>query len=973
MRKLLGLLLLMPLLLGATKHVATTGADAPGCGAVLSPCRTPVYCMNSLGSGGDICTVHVGTYTSTGPDRFGPTITKAGANGNPNVLTAFGDGTVTLDTDNEDARDTMRISASDIKMTNIVFRHRLRINGGDRLTLQQNTFKCPGGNDNGSPDWSNYASIFSESLGFSSSNKYDDWAISDNRFLYDSSCTADSFPTGLALSFIHLYSVKAATIEHNDFIVSAAVTAPTGKLDAIIGLKECNQDNVIRFNYIAAEGDGFVDGLWDFNNSPEYGCVANGENLYYQNLIRANGATYDHCMTGAGDHHSDAHFYNNTCVTPSVCVQIGQDGAAPVMRRDEVFNNICYGATSFNVRWQNESVSQSTYMDRNDYSAPSIDFKNLGSTYTDYSAWKTAIAGVSRDQNSQTVNPGFVNSATGDFRLIAGSPMLTGGRGTPYSDILGAYITGSEAIGCTTDPLCHGSGAPVSVCGDGVISSTELCDGSNIGGATCADIDPFTGGTLTCQMTGPNACKEYVTTACYFCGDGVVNSGEQCDGSVGSATCHDVNAAYDGGTLLCDASSCQYNTTLCTTSTTSCNGSAKDADEQCDGTHLGGKACSDRGYTSGPLACNDSGDTYPCTFDYSGCTLAAFRTGGIIFDKQKRTSDAILDDPRIDAGVCRAVFKDWMPANSTHVNISAFDECISGLGAKKKRAILELDFNNSDRSVDQTPLPAWSSSGGCATVHDTGTSYWPVWWDADCQSHFQNAINRMTTIFDADPRVIGYFATGYSGLLPTSLAGEQSDGLCDEYTAAGYDCACPSGQDSEDCVYPDNVFAVAIHDMLDYFADHTTKPLLYTRRNEESVPSLTSTLDASVVDDHDDLVIIENGLNSCENMSTPGTGIIGKFLAFEGAGKIGTGFSGLAKNQVAFPRICGGKVCDSDIIESDNCVFDELTESKLWRGDASKTWSGHPASLQNVFVHFHPADTWRGLSALFQGYKIGGL
>jgi hypothetical protein len=305
--------------------------------------------MNQLASsGGDTCLVHAGTYTSTGPDRFGPTITRGGASGNPNTLAAFGDGEVVLTSDDGDARDTMRVGASNLKITGITFRNRMRIQTSDNLELTGIRFVCPGGNDNGTPDWSNYSSIFSESTGTSSSSKHDNLWIHDNLFLYDSSCTSQGSGMTLVLSFTHLYSTNAAIIENNDFRVTAGVTSPEGRIQAAAGLKECNQNAKVRFNYFEATADEISEPLWDLNNSADYGCVSNGENLWYQNIIRANGATIGTAMVGSGNEHSDAHFYNNTVIGASTCIQGSQDGAGTI-RRDEVFNIICYNTTSKHV------------------------------------------------------------------------------------------------------------------------------------------------------------------------------------------------------------------------------------------------------------------------------------------------------------------------------------------------------------------------------------------------------------------------------------------------------------------------------------------------------------------------------------------------------------------------------------------------------------------------------------------------
>jgi len=65
-------------------------------------------------------------------------------------------------------------------------------------------------------------------------------------------------------------------------------------------------------------------------------------------------------------------------------------------------------------------------------------------------------------------------------------------------------------------------------------------------------------------------------------------------------------------------------TTSTTTTTLACGNGMIDAGEQCDGTNLGGASCKSLGYnTDGTLACTAS-----CTFDTSGCQCQAFPVTG---------------------------------------------------------------------------------------------------------------------------------------------------------------------------------------------------------------------------------------------------------------------------------------------------------------------------------------------------------
>ncbi|MBU1241007.1 hypothetical protein KKF84_11485, partial [Myxococcota bacterium] len=107
-------------------------------------------------------------------------------------------------------------------------------------------------------------------------------------------------------------------------------------------------------------------------------------------------------------------------------------------------------------------------------------------------------------------------------------------------------------------------------------------------------------------------CKEETVTG-DDCGDGVIDTGEECDGdALGGATC--TGQGYYGGTIGC-SDECQLDVT-------ECEGAGRCGDgvlhqlygEQCDGSILGGTTCEDLELGAGALACNSI-----CRFDTSGC------------------------------------------------------------------------------------------------------------------------------------------------------------------------------------------------------------------------------------------------------------------------------------------------------------------------------------------------------------------
>ena len=161
-------------------------------------------------------------------------------------------------------------------------------------------------------------------------------------------------------------------------------------------------------------------------------------------------------------------------------------------------------------------------------------------------------------------------------------------------------------------------------CGNGIIDKGESCDGTNLGPITgkCTDYKPnlFTGGNITCSSCqfDTSKCKGTVGT----CGDGIVNVGESCDGTIfGSIEkCTDYSSSFTGGTLKC-TSSCKLDTSGCIEKA-KCGNGIVDKNESCDTDKLGfnGNKCVDYSldFSNGIVDCTDD-----CKLDTSGCTKAS--------------------------------------------------------------------------------------------------------------------------------------------------------------------------------------------------------------------------------------------------------------------------------------------------------------------------------------------------------------
>jgi cysteine-rich repeat protein len=140
-------------------------------------------------------------------------------------------------------------------------------------------------------------------------------------------------------------------------------------------------------------------------------------------------------------------------------------------------------------------------------------------------------------------------------------------------------------------------------CGDGVMDTEEVCDGTQLGGETCMD-QGFVGGQLSCDAS----CM-FDVSGCSSCGDGVIDGLEECDGDeLGGQTCQDLD--FESGVLACD-DFCNLDLTGCVNG---CGNGVKEGEEECDGADLGGLTCVDLGFEFGTLECQPD-----CTLRMTGC------------------------------------------------------------------------------------------------------------------------------------------------------------------------------------------------------------------------------------------------------------------------------------------------------------------------------------------------------------------
>jgi hypothetical protein len=149
------------------------------------------------------------------------------------------------------------------------------------------------------------------------------------------------------------------------------------------------------------------------------------------------------------------------------------------------------------------------------------------------------------------------------INFACGNAMIEGKEICDGADLGGAdcisegFPLGGE-LGCTKN--CGDfdtSGCILSVCGNDIAEDVEVCDGMDLAGQDCTTQGDFVGGTLSCN----GDCGDFDTTQCVaeICGDGIISGTEVCDGDAFAPNaCTD--AGFDGGTPGC-AADCQSITT----------------------------------------------------------------------------------------------------------------------------------------------------------------------------------------------------------------------------------------------------------------------------------------------------------------------------------------------------------------------------------------------------------------------------
>lgn len=172
-------------------------------------------------------------------------------------------------------------------------------------------------------------------------------------------------------------------------------------------------------------------------------------------------------------------------------------------------------------------------------------------------------------------------------------------------------------------------------------------------GATCPDA-PLTEADFKTVIDGhsDNITMALGGGALAWCGNGVKDTKESCDGSdLGGESC--AGFGFKDGNLACTAD-CIFDTSGC--NPVVCGNGAIDAGEDCDQGNLNGQTCAGLGFAFGTLTCGAG-----CLFDTSVCFATRFTDNldgtitdgetGLMWEK-KANFDGGLPVPCTNAGVC---------------------------------------------------------------------------------------------------------------------------------------------------------------------------------------------------------------------------------------------------------------------------------------------------------------------------------
>jgi len=221
-------------------------------------------------------------------------------------------------------------------------------------------------------------------------------------------------------------------------------------------------------SYSGSYTQAYNNDIYD-NSTGLYDKGGGEHNNYYHNFFYANHASGVRIGTEAGPDPHDIEVHHNIFLDNG-WDSIEQYPSKKPVTRIHAYNNTIYNSGSVAIAFFSAIFSKTQYtsynnlisnsgslvrfdpgiVDYSDYNTyPSSGTYRLGDAiYSSLSAWQSA---TSYDNNSHTSDPGFVNPGGTSREDYKRTSYPQDGRGGSYPSVRGAYITGNEVIGYSSD------------------------------------------------------------------------------------------------------------------------------------------------------------------------------------------------------------------------------------------------------------------------------------------------------------------------------------------------------------------------------------------------------------------------------------------------------------------------------------------------------------------------------------------
>ncbi len=274
-----------------------------------------------------------------------------------------------------------------------------------------------------------------------------------------------------------------------------------------------------------------------------------------------------------GDTSSGSASANTADVYVSRSTNGGTSWSTPIKINDDGLSNSAQFHPFLVVDQSNGQVVVAWHDARNDTNNRKVDFytarsTDCGQTFSANQKVSAASSefnnsGISYSDENTSDNPNANPNQYGEYLGLDAQNCKAYLSWTDTRHYYPSFTSTSQAenLGFAIVDFECGTGGPV--CGNNTTETGETCDGTDLNGETCQS-QGFDTGTLACNST----CTAYDTSGCSnnggpVCGNGVIETGEVCDGSnLGGETC--VSQGFSGGTLACNGSCTGFDTSGCT-------------------------------------------------------------------------------------------------------------------------------------------------------------------------------------------------------------------------------------------------------------------------------------------------------------------------------------------------------------------------------------------------------------------------